>query len=97
MKRRFDLAIRLKVGKKKIAYGLMGLGVGVMSLGLSVGCANSERNDFKMIRDVLALAKEDKVKGHLKIHLNGKMEAGVSESVYLGSPGSVIDGELKFP
>ncbi len=60
------------------------------------GCSNTGRNDFRMIQDILTLAKQDKVAGRLNVHLNGKMEAGFSEGVYFGSPGSVIDAELTF-
>ncbi len=63
---------------------------------LIAGCGNVQRNDFQMIKDILKLAQEDKVAGELKVHLNGKMEAGFSEGIYFGSPGSVIDAELMF-
>ena len=60
------------------------------------GCANSQRSDLAMVREILSLAKEDKVEGRLKVHLNGEMEAGLKEGIYFGSPGSTIDADLEF-
>jgi len=49
-----------------------------------------------MVREILALAKEDKVAGQMRVHLNGKIEAGLKEGIYFGSPGSTIDADLAF-
>ncbi len=68
----------------------------VILLVFVLGCSASGRSDFAMVRDVLALAKEDKVAGKLKVHLNGNMEAGLNEGVYFGSPGSVVEADLEF-
>ena len=68
----------------------------VMIVFFVLGCANSQRSDLAMVREILALAKEDKVAGQMRVHLSGKVEAGLKEGVYFGSPGSTIDADLAF-
>ena len=60
------------------------------------GCSNRSDETVATVREILELAKEDKVAGKLRVHLNGAMEAGIKEGVYFGSPGSVVQGELEF-
>lgn len=60
------------------------------------GCGSVQRSDFQMVREILSLAKQDKVAGKLKVHLNGQMEMGMNEGIYFGSPGSVVDADLMF-
>lgn len=62
---------------------------------LLAGCAG-QRNDLAAVREILALAKEDKVQGRLKVSVNGLAEAGLKEGVYFGSPGSRLDADLSF-
>jgi len=68
----------------------------VFLLVLIAGCSGVQRNDFQMVRDILSLAKQDKVAGKLKVHLNGQMQMGINEGIYFGSPGSVVDADLIF-
>ena len=60
------------------------------------GCSNRSDETVATVREILELAKEDKVAGKLRVHLNGGMEAGIKEGIYFGSPGSVAQGELEF-
>ena len=67
----------------------------VVSLAAVAGC--SQRDDqLAAVRDILALAKEDKVRGKMRLTLNGEVEAGLKEGVYFGSPGSRLDADLSF-
>jgi hypothetical protein len=63
---------------------------------MSAGCSSQSTQNIETVRKILELAKEDKVSGNLKVHLNGDMEAGMREGFYLSSPGSVVDGDLEF-
>jgi hypothetical protein len=67
----------------------------VWTMLLIVGCANQD-NNYQVVREILSLAQEDKVEGKLRVHLNGKVEAGLNEGVYFGSPGSIVQGDLEF-
>jgi outer membrane murein-binding lipoprotein Lpp len=60
------------------------------------GCSNRTDENVTAVREILELAKEDKVAGNLRVHLNGGVEAGMKEGFYFGSPGSVVQGELEF-
>ncbi len=59
------------------------------------GCSG-QAGHLETVRDVLSLAKEDKVQGKMRVRLNGQMEAGLKEGLYFGSPGSRVDADLKF-
>jgi len=62
---------------------------------LTIGCAG-RRDDLAAVREILSLAKEDKVQGQMRVTMNGTVEAGLKECVYLSSPGSHLDADLKF-
>ncbi len=67
---------------------------GVLILFSLCGC--TQRNDITMVKEILALAKEDKVEGKVKFHINGRVESGMKEGIYFGSPSSVVEAELEF-
>ncbi len=60
-----------------------------------VGCAE-QQGQIAAARDILLLAREDKVRGRMQLTLNGGIEAGLKEGVYFGSPGSRLDADLTF-
>jgi len=75
--------------------------IGILMVGLVItfnGCCSNQKEggNLGVIRDILQLAQYDKVEGNLRVHLSGEMEAGIKESVYFGSPGSVVQADLAF-
>lgn len=70
--------------------------ISVLALAAIVcGCVE-DRTELAAVRDILALAQEDKVRGRLSMTLNGVAEAGLKQGVYFGSPGTRIDADLEF-
>ena len=63
---------------------------------LIVGCSSQQGENVATVRQILELAKEDKISGNLQVHLNGGVEAGLREGIYFGSTGSVVNADLSF-
>jgi hypothetical protein len=70
--------------------------IGTILVILITGCSSQQNESVATVRQILELAKADKVTGKMKVHLNGGVEAGFKETFYCGSPGSVVDADLAF-
>jgi hypothetical protein len=67
----------------------------IMLLVLFAGCGG-QRSELTTVKEILALAKEDKVQGRVRLTVNGMAQAGLNEGVYFGSPGTRLDADLMF-
>jgi len=68
----------------------------VVVMVLLAGGCSVQKDQLATARDILMLAREDRVEGRMDLSVNGMIEAGFNEGIYFGSPGSRLDAELTF-
>lgn len=81
------------IKKRKVSWSIF---FACSVLGASLLCGCVKRDDIAAVREILELAKEDRVEGKVRFIFNGGVESGMKEGFYFGSPGSRVEADLVF-
>lgn len=90
--------VRRDVESAKRAFWAAVIMTALMSLViiLAGGCSDNQSEMRMTLETLKEIAQTGNVEGEVYVHLSGVNEAGMKEAFYVGSPGSVIKGNLKY-